>query len=116
MADVSNKPVVPSVEPPHDRVVGVSLRNDGTVAENNPEIIGDKDAALEATQEQFRQFAVSAVDVAKRDEIIGTEAAALAAGEPSPDKAIDALRKEHEKAEAAADKAAEALVNKLHKG
>lgn len=115
MATASNdKPVVPVVEPPHDRVVGVSLRNDGTVAENNPEIIGDKEASLEATKEQFRQFAVSAVDVAKRDEILGTGAAA-GDGDTS-DAKIDALRKEHEKAESAADKAAESLVNRLHNG
>ena len=96
----------------HDRVVALSVAKDGTLDQNNPEIIGDKDAALEATKEQFRQIAVSAVDAEKRAELglAGTEEGSTA------DAAIDALRKEHEKAEAAAEKKAEQVVNSLHQG
>lgn len=97
----------------HDRVQAVSIAKDGT-PDQSPgfEIIGDKDAALEATKEQFRQIAVSAVDAEKRAEL------GLAPQDEgsTADAAIDALRKEHEKAEAAGEKAAEALVNAAHKG
>ena len=97
----------------HDRVQALSIRKDGTLDQSpDVEIIGDKDAALEATKEQFRQIAVSAVDAEKRAEL-------GLAGSPdegdTSDGAIDALRKEHEKAEAAAEKKAEAVVNSLSK-
>lgn len=97
---------------PHDRVVGLSLRADGTPDQNNPEIIGDKDAAIEATKKQFAEFAVSAVDQEKRAELglAGTDD-----GDTS-DAVIDALKAEHDKAAAAAEKKAESLVNSLHNG
>lgn len=97
----------------HDRVQALSIRKDGTLDQHNPEIIGDKDAALEATKEQFRQIAVSAVDAEKRAEL--GLAGSQDEGDTS-DAAIDALKKEHEKAEKAADKAAEAVVNSLSEG
>jgi hypothetical protein len=50
----------------HDRVAMLSLRADGTPDQTNPEIIGDKDAAVAAAKVQFAQQAVSAVDEAKR--------------------------------------------------
>lgn len=110
MAEAS-KPVV-SVTPPHDRVVGLSLRNDGTPDQNNPEIIGDKDAAIAAAKEQFAQFAVSASDAAARSE-------AGIGGQPegsTADAAIDKVKAVHDEVAAAAEAAAEAMVNELHKG
>lgn len=105
---------VPNVTVPHDRVVGLSLRNDGTPDQNNPELIGDKEAALEATKEQFRQFAVSATDQEKRREL-GLTSAADDEGDTS-DAVIDKLVAEHEKTEKAAEKQAESVVNSLHQG
>lgn len=95
----------------HDRVVMLSVAKDGTLDQTNPEIIGDKDAALEATKEQFRQIAVSAVDAEKRAELglAGTDE-----GDTS-DKQIDALRAEHEKAAKAGEAKATSLVNSLTK-
>jgi hypothetical protein len=104
------------VTPPHDRVVGLSLRSDGTPDQNNPELIGDKDAAMAATKKQFAEFAVSAADAeARRAAGIGTEAAPTADGSTG-DTAIDQVKAEHEKVAAAAESAAEALVNQLHQG
>lgn len=96
----------------HDRVVALSVRADGTLDQNDPEIIGDKDAALESTKRQFAEIAVSAVDAEKRAELglSGTDD-----GDTS-DAAIDALRKEHDKAAEAAEKQAEQVVNSLHQG
>jgi hypothetical protein len=99
-------------EAPHDRVVSLSLKSDGTPDQNNPEIIGDKDAAIEATKKQFAEFAVSAVDQEKRAEL---GLAGKDEGDTS-DKAIDALKAEHDKAAEAAEKRAEAVVNSLHRG
>lgn len=100
------------VTPPHDRVVGLSLRSDGTPDQNNPEIIGDKAAAVEATKRQFAEFAVSAVDQEVR------RAAGLGGAEEgsTADAAIDQVKAEHEKVAAAAEKSAEALVEQLHQG
>jgi hypothetical protein len=96
----------------HDRVVMLSLKADGTPDQHNPEIIGDKDTAIEAAKVQFAQQAVSAVDVVKRAELglAGTEE-----GDTS-DAKIDALKAEHDKAAAAAEKRAESVVNSLHQG
>ncbi len=96
---------------PHDRVVGLSLRSDGTPDQNNPELIGDKEAALEATKRQFAEFAVSAVDAQAR-----ADAGLGAADEGSTaDAAIDAVKAEHDKATKAAESAAEKVVNSLFK-
>lgn len=98
----------------HDRVQMVSISKDGTPDQTSDfEIVGDKDAALAATKEQFAQIAVSRVDAEKRAEL---GLASTADTEPSPDAAIDALRAEQEKAVAAAEKKAEALVNAAHRG
>ncbi len=106
-AATTSKPVIDTGD--HDRVVGLSIRKDGTLDQHNPEIIGDKEAALAATREQFAQIAVSAVDAEKRAEL------GLAGAEDgdTSDKAIDALRAEHEKAADAGRAKAEALVNAL---
>lgn len=117
MADTNEKasapkPAVSAPVVPHDRVVGLSLRNDGTPDQNNPELIGDKEAALELTKRQFAEFAVSAVDQQKRIEL----GLASSSDEDTSDKAIDALKAEHDKVAEAAEKQAEAIVNKLHQG
>jgi molybdopterin converting factor small subunit len=112
MAEDKSVVPVPTGDVPHDRVVGLSLRSDGTPDQNNPEIIGDKDAAVEVTKKQFAEFAVSAVDQAKRQEL---GLASSDEGDTS-DALIDKLKAEHDKVAAAAEKKAESLVNSLHKG
>lgn len=96
----------------HDRVQALSIRKDGTIDQHDPEIIGDPELALEATKEQFRQIAVAAVDAEKRAEL---GLAGPADEGDTSDKAIDALRKEHQKAEAEAEKKAEQVVSSLTK-
>lgn len=93
----------------HDRVVMLSLRADGTPDQHNPEIIGDKEFALEATREQFKQQAVSAVDQAER----GVSSGAGGAEPVAQDPAIAALQDKHEAAEKAAVSAAESTVGAL---
>ena len=97
---------------PHDRVVSLSLKADGTPDQNNPEIIGDKDAAIEATKKQFAEFAVSAADQRLRQEtgLAGTDEGSTA------DAQIDKLKAEHDKVAKAAESKAESLVNSLHQG
>lgn len=90
----------------HDRVQMLSLRADGTPDQHNPEIIGDKETALAAAKEQFKQQAVSAADAANAGG--GTTV------EDAPqDPSIDAAAKEHEQVAAAAEKAAEAVIDAL---
>jgi hypothetical protein len=95
----------------HDRVTMLSLRADGTPDQVNPEIIGDKDAAIAATTEQFKQQAVSAAD----REIRGVSSAD---GEVSTkeDPTVEELQKAHEAAAKGADAAAKSVVESLHKG
>ncbi len=96
----------------HDRVVSLSLKADGTPDQHNPELIGDKEAAVKATKEQFAQQAVASVDAEKRAELglTGTDE-----GDTS-DAAIDALKAEHDKVAEAAESRAESVVESLHKG
>jgi hypothetical protein len=96
----------------HDRVVMLSLRADGSPDQHNPEIIGDKEAAVEAAKTQFAQQAVSSVDAEKRADLglAGTEE-----GDTS-DAKIDALKKEHDSVAASAEKRAESVISSLHKG
>lgn len=102
---------VPAAAVPHDRVTSLSLRSDGTPDQNNPELIGDKDVALAATRKQYAEFAVSAVDAQAR-----ADAGLGAADEGSTaDAAIDKVKAQHEKAEKAAESAADAIVNALFK-
>lgn len=113
MAEASNTPSTANTAVPnegdHDRVQMLSLKADGTPDQHNPEIIGDKDAAVAAAQEQFKQQAVSAADVANA----GTSSSTVVADAPQ-DPSIEAAQKEHEKVAAAAEKAAEQVVTKLH--
>jgi hypothetical protein len=96
----------------HDRVAMLSIAKDGSLDQHDPEIIGDKEFAVEAAKRQFAERAVSAVDVEKR----GASAAPAGAEEVSQDPEIEALKKEHDKAASAAEKDAESTVNSLHKG
>ena len=94
----------------HDRVTMLSLRADGTPDQLNPEIIGDKDAAIAATTEQFRQQAVSAADVELRGTSSDDEAS------KTEDPTVEELKKAHEKAASGAESSAKAVVEKLHQG
>ena len=108
----SDKPVIETGDV--DRVQGLSINKDGAPDQSAGwEFIGDKDAALDATKEQFRQIAVAAVDAVKRPEL--GLAGSQDEGDTS-DAAIDKLKAEHQKAEAAAEKKAEALVNSRSNG
>lgn len=93
----------------HDRVQMLSLRADGTPDQHNPEIIGDKDAAIAAAKEQFTQQAISAADVAPTS---GGTTVEDAPQDPSIEKA----QGEHDRVAKAAAKAAESTVNSLHQG
>jgi hypothetical protein len=90
----------------HDRVGMLSLRADGTPDQHNPEIIGDKDAALAATTEQFKQQAVSAVDVQNAPKPVEAE----------QDPTIAKAQAEHEKVSDQAAEAAKVVVDDLHRG
>ena len=107
----TDKPVAKATD--HDRVAMLSIAKDGTLDQHDPEFIGDKETALEATKEQLRQQAVAAVDVEKRPELGLGGAGAV---EVVEDKSLGELKKAHEAAEATAEKTAESLVNSLHKG
>ena len=90
----------------HDRVTMLSLHSDGTPAQVAPELIGDKDAVLEATKEQFRQQAISAKDVELRGVSDDSES----------ERDEEKLAKAHEAAAKSAEAAAEKTVASLHKG
>jgi hypothetical protein len=94
----------------HDKVAMLSIGKDGTPDQHDPEIIGNKEFALDATKRQFRENAVSAVDTELRS--VG----APAGEELKPDPATEELRKAQDKAGDAAETAAEKVVNALHKG
>jgi hypothetical protein len=97
----------------HDRVVMLSVNADGSLDQTNPEIIGDKEQAIEATKRQFAEQAVAAVDATKRPELGlgGSEPV-----EPGPDAKIDELKAAHDEASKAAEQRAETVVDSLHKG
>jgi hypothetical protein len=96
----------------HDRVAMLSVAKDGSFDQHDPEIIGDKEFAQEATRKQFAENAVSAADSAR----LADEAAAGAAEEVGQDPEIAARQKEHEKLEKSAEKAADKAVDALYKG
>ena len=96
----------------HDRVTMLSLRADGTPDQVNPEIIGDKDAAIAATTEQFKQQAVSAAD----REIRGVTSGDQDGASTKEDPAVEELKKAHESAAKGAESAAKSVVESLHKG
>jgi hypothetical protein len=129
MAEAKNKAseganVVPA-HGDHDRVVMLSLKHDGTPDQAAPEIIGDKDVALAAAREQFRQQAVSAADVDKRGvsasspALVGKEDGSVEevdAGSLPQDPSVAELEKAHDQAAKAAESAADKAVGALHKG
>jgi hypothetical protein len=94
-----------------DRVAMLSIRADGTPDQHNPEIIGDREFAEQATRQQFREQAVSAVDTQKRRELFGTGAGGDEPVEQDPK--IQELQDAHESAEKAAEKAADSTVGAL---
>jgi hypothetical protein len=94
----------------HDRIQMASVNADGTLDQTNPVFIGDKETALAATKEQFKQQAVSAAD--EKNAVSGGTTVEDAPQDP----AIEARQKEHEKVAAAAEKAATKVVNDLHEG
>lgn len=96
----------------HDRVAMLSLRADGVPDQHNPELIGDREFAVEATRRQFVEQAVSAVDVRERGVSAGTGAAETVPQDP----AIEELQKKHESAASAAESAAESVVDALYGG
>lgn len=106
MAEATGNTAVPAS--PSDKVAMLSLRADGTPDQTNPQIVGDKDFALAAAKEQFAQQAVSAVDDAKRSEVLPPTS-----GKVGQDPSIEKLKAEHDDAAAAAEKAAEATVDAL---
>lgn len=93
-----------------DRVAMLSLKADGTPDQHNPEIVGEKEFALEATREQFKQQAVSAVDQAKRAELFGT---GVDVEQLEQDPKIAELQDAHQAAEKSAEAAADATVGAL---
>lgn len=94
----------------HDRVTMLSLKADGTPDQVNPEIIGDKDAAIAATAEQFRQQAVSAADREARGVSVDGD------GSTTEDPTVEQIKKGHEDAAKGADSAAKSVVESLHGG
>lgn len=92
----------------HDRVAMLSLKADGTPDQVDPEIIGDVETAKAAAREQFKQQAVSAVDVGER-------AAEVTDPADTQDPGIQARIDEHEKVAKAAEKAADKAVESLSK-
>lgn len=106
------KPVNPAAKGgDHDRVAMLSLKADGSPDQTDPEIIGDKDDAVKATTEQFRQQAVSAADVrergvtADRDDVSDVE-----------DPTVERIKKAHDDAAKGAEGSAKKVVDSLHEG
>lgn len=103
----------------HDRVQMLSLRADGTPDQHNPEIIGDPEVAKAAAREQFAQQAVSAADQVRAQSvpmmIVDDKGTTKPASEAEQDPAIAEAQAEHQKVEEAAHKAADAMVDALHK-
>lgn len=97
---------------PGDRVASLSLNADGSVAQLNPELIGDKESIAAHTRDQFTVQAVSAADARVRRE---QELAGASGAEPSEteDPRVADLRKAHDSAAAGAVKAADAAVKAL---
>jgi hypothetical protein len=103
----------------HDRVQMLSLRADGTPDQHNPEIIGDPDDAKRLAREQFKQQAVSAADrqaFASSVPMMTVGDDQRPASEAPQDPAIEEAQKEHQRVAEAAEKAADAMVDSLHKG
>ncbi|MGA4726289.1 hypothetical protein ACPB67_02615 [Micromonospora taraxaci] len=95
----------------HDRVAMLSLKADGTPDQHNPELIGEKEFALEATRRQFQEQAVSAADTAERGTVADTGVEAV-----GQDPEIERLQQVHQDAEKAATSAADKAVDALFTG
>ncbi|MEU0716835.1 hypothetical protein ABZ498_06590 [Streptomyces lavendulocolor] len=98
----------------HDRIVMASRRPDGSMAQINPEFIGDKEVALAAAKEQLAVQAASAVDVAARGVTSGP--AEDGTGSSEPDADIKALKDAQDAAVKDAEARAEREVNERHQG
>jgi hypothetical protein len=94
----------------HDRLQMLSLRADGTPAQHNPELIGDRDATVAATKRQFAEQAVSAVDVAERHTVSGHPSLGEEIGQ---DPRIAEVQSKAEAAAKGAESAAESVVDAL---
>jgi hypothetical protein len=91
----------------------LSLKADGTPDQHNPEIIGDKETAIEAAKVQFAQQAVAAVDAVRRARARsrqhrGHRHVTRRRDRPAQGRARQGGR--------AAEKRAESVVNSLHQG
>jgi hypothetical protein len=113
----TDKPDAVSVDTPvnplpgggdHDRVAMLSLNVDGSPAQHNPELIGDRDATLAATTKQFEQQAVSAADSQRQ-----ADAVKAAAVDAPQDPSIAEAKAEHDAVAATAAEAAKAVVEDL---
>lgn len=124
MAEASKTPAEANKVPhhgDHDRVQMLSLKADGTPDQHNPEIIGNKDVAVEAAKRQFAEQAVSAADVAEVRgpvTLVGQKDGSVkeVPATTGQDPQIDERVKAHESAAQAAESAAEKTVSSLHKG
>ncbi|MFJ4712717.1 hypothetical protein [Streptomyces sp. NPDC088785] len=96
----------------HDRIVMASRRADGTMDQNNPEFIGDKDTAIAAAKVQLGQQAASAVDVAAR----GVSSTPQGEGASEPDAQVQALKDAQDQAVQTAENRAVREVEQLHQG
>lgn len=105
----------------HDRVQMLSLKADGTPDQTaHVELIGDPEQTRAATREQFAQQAVSAVDHVRAQSVPmmtvegkDGETELRPASEAPQDPSIQAAKDEHDKAQEAAHKAADAAVDAL---
>jgi hypothetical protein len=110
---VQDKPTPAAAEHgDHDRIVMASRKADGSMDQNNPEFIGDKETAVAAAKEQLAVQAASAVDTAAR----GVVATPEGTGDSSPDAEVRELKEAQDKAVADAEAKAEREVAELHRG
>ncbi|NUR28501.1 MAG: hypothetical protein HOV83_22125 [Catenulispora sp.] len=123
MAEAKGNTAVPH-EGDHDRVVMLSLNADGSPAQHNPEIIGDKAFAEAAAKRQFAEQAVSARDVQLRGvsagavTIVGTPEGQADKEVPATvgeDPTVAKLAEAHESAQKAGEASAEKAVGALFK-
>lgn len=109
----------------HDRVAVLSVRADGTHDQLNPELINDVDETKAYTRRQFTEQAIGEADrqanagLVGPTTIIGTKEGEpdkiVPASEVDQDPSIASAKAEHEKVQAAAEKAADAAVDSLSK-
>lgn len=111
MAETKSTSAAPAPAGDRDRVQMLSVAKDGSLDQHDPELIGDKDATLAATKEQFRTQAITAVDTEKRPEL----GLAPTPDEVVEDKSIGELKKAQDAAAKSAESAAEKVVNNLSK-